>query len=529
MSGKSGVAKAAGIIMVSMVASRILGYVRDMVIYAEFGQTRITDAYNAAFSIPDFLYMLLVGGALSSAFIPVFASYISTNKEDEAWETASIIFNLTISLMLLGIMFGVLFTPELVYLLVPGFSAEHTALTVKLTRIMFAQALFMALSGMSMGILHSYKHFLMPAIGSVLYNLVTVILGWILAVVFNLGIMGFSIGVVAGAVVNFSVQVPKLKQLGLKYRFSFNFKHPGVKKVYGLMLPVLIGLSVTQLNLFVNQNLGSNLPDGMLSALKTASRLMQIPISTFAIAIAVAIFPTLTENAAKEEMPQFKKNMSLGLRAIMFICIPAAVGLIALRVPIVRVLYQQGEFTNQATLATAHALLFYCIGLVGYAAQQLLNRTFYALQDTITPVVIGVLSIVINLVLNFSLIGPMGHGGLALAYSIAGIFSMLALLYCLRRKIGGINGRGLVVTFSRSLLASVLMGLAVYFSASYLENVLDMTMKANQIIQVVSGVGIGAAIYAAFGLVFKSEEAMLVTNVLTRRFRRKKSKIDGAS
>ena len=528
MSEKSGIARAAGIIMVSMVASRILGYVRDMVIYAEFGQNRLTDAYNAAFSIPDFLYMLLVGGALSSAFIPVFTSYLSTDREEDAWQAASIIFNLTISLMLLGIMLGAIFTPQLVNVLVPGFSPETSALTVKLTRIMFIQALFMGLSGMSMGILHSYKHFLRPAIGSVLYNLVTVALGWVLAVLFNLGIMGFSLGVVAGAIANFVVQVPKLVELGLKYRFSFNFRHPGVKKIYALMVPVLVGLSVTQLNLFVNQNLGSGLSEGLLSALKTASRLMQIPIATFAIAVAVAIFPTLTENAAKDQMQEFKRNMSLGIRSIIFITLPAAVGLIALRVPIVRVLYQQGEFTHQATLATAHAVLFYSFGMVGYAAQQLLNRTFYALQDTVTPVAIGILSIAINLIFNFTLIGPMGHGGLALAYSIAGIFNMVALLYFLRRKIGGINGRGLVISCARALMASLIMGLAVYFAAAYLESALDMTRKINQIIQVVIGVGAGCGIYAIFAFVFKSEEAMLIWNILSRRFGRKRGR-SGAS
>jgi len=528
MSGKSGVARAAGIIMVSMVASRILGYVRDMVIYAEFGQNRLTDAYNAAFSIPDFLYMLLVGGALSSAFIPVFASYISTDREEDAWQAASIIFNLTITLMLLGIMLGVIFTPQLVYLLVPGFSPDISALTVKLTRIMFIQALFMGLSGLSMGILHSFKHFLMPAIGSVLYNLITVVLGWVLAVFFQLGIMGFSLGVVAGAIANFGVQVPKLIQLGLKYRFSFNLRHPGVRKIYALMAPVLVGLSVTQFNLFVNQNLGSGLPPGMLSALKTASRLMQIPIATFAIAVAVAIFPTLTENAAKNEMQKFKTNMSLGVRSIIFITLPAAAGLIALRVPIVRVLYQQGEFTYQATLATAHAVLFYSLGMVGYAAQQLLNRTFYALQDTLTPVGIGILSILINLIFNFTLIGPMGHGGLALAYSLAGLFNMVALLYFLRRKIGGINGRGLLISFARSLMASVIMGLVVYYAAAYLESSLDMTRKLNQIIQVLIGVGAGCGIYAVFALAFRSEEALLVWNIISRRFQRKRGKA-GAS
>lgn len=214
-----------------MIISRVIGYLRDVVIAFEIGQNNFTDAYNTAFTIPDYLYALLVGGALSSAFIPVFASYISTDKEEEAWETASIVFNLSMSLMLLGILIGVVWAPQLVHWLAPGYSPKIAALTVKLTRIMFAQALFMGLAGLSMGILNSYKHFLMPAIGSVLYNLITVALGWLLAVYFHLGIMGFTLGVVAGAVANFAVQVPKLIQLGLKYRFTFNLRHPGVKKI----------------------------------------------------------------------------------------------------------------------------------------------------------------------------------------------------------------------------------------------------------------------------------------------------------
>ena len=521
MSEKTGVARAAGILMVAMIISRVLGYLRDVVIYAEFGQNRITDAYNAAFSIPDFLYMLLVGGALSSAFIPVFASYISTDREDEAWEVASIVLNLVMTLMLLGIVVGMVFTPQLIKILVPGFSPDYSALTVKLTRIMFIQALFMGLSGLSMGVLNAYKHFLMPAIGSVLYNLIIVVLGWILAVLFNLGIMGFSIGVVVGAVANFAVQVPKLLQLGLRYRFSFNLRHPGVKKIFVLMAPVLIGLSVTHLNLFVNQNLASTLPPGIVAALRTGQRIMQLPIGIFAVAIAVAVFPTLTEYSAKNQMQEFKKTMSLGIRSVIFLTLPAAVGLIVLRVPIVRLLFEQGEFTHQATLATAHALLFYSIGLIGYSAQQVLNRTFYSIQDTITPVIVGVMTIVINLVFNFALIGPMGHGGLALAYSIAGIFNMVALLYFLRRKIGSINGSLLILSFFRSLLAALLMGVAVYFTAGFFEGNFDMTRKVNQLLQVVAGVGVGFAFYMFVALLFKSEEVTLAWSIFSRRFRRR--------
>ena len=521
MNGRTGVVRAAGIIMVAMAISRVLGYVRDVVIYAEFGQNRLTDAYNAAFSIPDFLYMLLVGGALSSAFIPVFAGYLAKDQEDEAWEAASVLFNLIMTLMLVGITLGMVFTPQLIKLLVPGFGPEEAGLTVKLTRIMFIQALFMGLSGLSMGILNAYKHFLMPAIGSVLYNLSIVVLGWILSRYF--GIAGFSLGVVFGAVANFAVQMPKLLSLGLRYRFSFNLNHPGVRRIFTLMVPVLVGLSVTQFNLFVNQNLASGLPPGIVAALRTGQRIMQLPIGIFAIAVAVATFPTLTEYAARNEMTQFKRTMSRGIRSVIFLTLPAAAGLIALRVPLIRLLFEQGKFTHQATLATAYALLFYSIGLFGYSAQQVLNRTFYAIQDTVTPVKVGVMTIILNLVLNFILIRYLAHGGLALAYSIAGIFNMIALLYYLRKKIGSINGWDFVLSFIRIFIASFLMAVVVYFTSAYFEASLDMSSKVNQLIQVVSGVGVGFVVYMLAALVLKIEEVSLAWNILARRFFRKET------
>ena len=247
---------------------------------------------------------------------------------------------------------------------------------------------------------------------------------------------------------------------------------------------------------------------------------MQLPIGIFAVAVAVAIFQPLL-NIQQRMKWIILKDYVPGDQVCDFLTLPAAVGLIVLRVPIVRLLFEQGEFTHQATLATAHALLFYSIGLFGYSAQQVLNRTFYSIQDTITPVVVGVMTIVINLVLNFTLIGPMGHGGLALAYSIAGIFNMVALLYFLRRKIGSINGRMFVISFLRSLSAALLMGVAVYITAGYFENNLDMARKVNQLIQVVTGVGVGFAFYMLLALLFKSEEVALAWSIFSRRFHRK--------
>ncbi|GAW93457.1 murein biosynthesis integral membrane protein MurJ [Calderihabitans maritimus] len=512
------VAKAAGLIMISMVVSRILGYLRDVVIYAQFGQNRITDAYNAAFSVPDFLYMLLVGGALSSSFIPVFSSYIATEREKEAWEMASIVFNVIMVLMVVGISLGLIYTPKLIYLLVPGFNPASLELTVMLTRIMFAQAFFMALSGMSMGILNSYKHFFAPALGSVLYNLAIIAVGLLLSPL--LGIAGFSVGVVVGAMLNFGVQLPVLIRMGLRYRFSFNLTHPGVRKLGSLMLPVLIGLSVTQFNLFVNQNLASTLAPGIVAALRTAQRLMQLPIGVFAIAVAVAVFPTLTSQAARKEREQFKHTMSLGIRSVIFLTVPAAAGLISLRVPIVRLLFEQGKFTPQATQATAYALLFYSLGLFAYSAIQVLNRVFYALHDTRTPVTGGVLTILLNIYLNFVLIKKLGHGGLALAYSVAGIFNMMLLLFILKRKLGGINGYQMLFSFVKSLFAASVMGLCSYVVASYIEQVTDISLKINQALQVFAAAGAGMIVYILLALIFRMEEATMVMGILKRRFSR---------
>jgi putative peptidoglycan lipid II flippase len=520
MPERNRVAYAAGLLMVATILSRILGYIRDVVIYARFGQNRITDAYQAAFSIPDFLYLLLVGGALSSAFIPVLSSYLANNKENEAWKVSSIIFNIIMLLMLGATTLGLIFTPQLMRLLVPGFEPESLNLTIKLSRIMFVQTFFMALNGISMGILNSYKHFLAPAVGSVLYNLGIILVGLWLSRYW--GIAGFSVGVVAGAVIYFMVQLPALLRIGLNYHFSLNLRHPGVQQIGRLIIPVFIGLSVTQLNLFVSQNLASSLTPGLVAALRTAQRLMQLPIGIFAIAIAVAVFPTLTEQAARKEKDSFKTTMSLGIRSVIFITMPAAAGLIALGVPIVRLLFEQGQFTWAATQATAYALGFYAIGLFSYAVLQVLNRVFYALHDTKTPVSIGILTIVLNTVLNFLLVNKLAHGGLALAYSVAGIFNVLVLLFILRLRIGTIFGTQLLACFIKSVLASVIMGVVSYATAQYLAGFLNLAGKTGQFFQVGGAIGVGISVYGFLVLALKMEEAELVWDIFKRRFHRRR-------
>ncbi len=521
------VVRAAGFLMVTMVLSRILGYLRDVFIYTQFGQNRITDAYNAAFSIPDFLYMLLVGGALSSAFIPVFSSYIATNREKEGWEVASIIFNWVMLLLTVGVTLGCIYMPQLIHLLVPGFDGRSLEMTIVLTRIMFAQVFFMCLSGISMGILNSYKHFTTPALGSVLYNLGIILGGLFLAVPIEhfwpgYGIAGFSVGVVIGSAINFLVQVPALKKVGIRYTFSFNFMHPGVKELILLIIPVIIGLSVSQINLFINQNLASGLPEGMVAALRTAQRIMQLPIGVFAIAIAVAVFPSLTAQFARHEDEDFKATASLGLRSVVFVTVPAAVGIAVLRVPIIRFMFEfkSGAFTHASTLATAEVLLYYCIGLFAYGAIHVLSRVFYSLHDTMTPVLAGIMAIAVNIGCSLLLVRFMAQDGLALAYSIAGIINMVVLLLLWQRKRGDIDGKNLLISFSKTVLTSTLMGLVVWLASFGCEAVFGVEAKIAQIIQIAVSIPVGVGVYMLIANLLKMEEADYVNKILKRRFRR---------
>ena len=515
----SQILKATGIIMVAMMISRILGYVRDVVIYSKFGQNYYTDAYNAAFSIPDLIYYLLVGGALSSAFIPVISGYVAKDQKEEAWKVVSTVFNTIMIFLLLAIAAGLLFTEGLIHILVPGFDGESLALTVYLTRIMFAQSFFMTLNGIIQGVLHANKHFLSPAIGSVLYNVGIILIGVLLAGFF--GITGFAIGVVGGSFLNFLVLLPALKRTGIRYYPRLDWSHPGVKKLFYLIIPVFIGLSVTHLNLFVTQNLASQLPqEGMISALRASQRISMLPIGIFGLAIAVSFFPSLTGHAAKNERTEYIRLLSLGLRTIVYITLPSAVGIAALKTPIVRAMFQQGNFTVDNTQATAYALMFYCIGIVAYSAQALLYRSFYANEDTRTPVIVGVTTMTLNIVLSLILVRYLFHGGLALAHSLAGLVNMVVLLGVIRWKFGQIDGRNILTSFAKTGVCSLLMGLAVYWTASGFENYLGVDTKYLQIFQVLLATGVGGVVYFVATSLARMEETRIIKNLVMKKIRK---------
>ena len=517
----SSVLYAAGMLTIMMTISRILGFVRDISVSSMFGISWQADAYTAAFTIPDLIYFALVGGGLSSAFIPVFSSYLATDHDEDAHVMASTILNIVAIASMVLIAIGMVFTPQLIDIMVEfkhENAAEATALTIVLTRLMFAQCFFMCLAGISQGILQCYKEFTVPALGAVVYNIAIIVIGILLAQ--HIGIAGFTIGVVVGAALNLLLQIRSMRQYGFSYKLTLNLRHPGVKKFFLLFLPVVLGLSMNELNLLVSQRLASGLGGGVVYALKQAQRIMMLPVGIFAAAIGLSVFPTMTSHVARGEMKEYKQNLTMGLRTVIFITLPASVGLIALSHPVVRAMYQQGAVTTVQIELVSVILVYYCIGVVGYGAQQILNRGFYAVQDTKSPVLINVFVLLFNIIISIILVGPFTYRGLAMAYSLSGLLSMLVLGVALRFKIGQYGGKALVKSALQSIIASAVMGLAVYFVANGLEQMLDLSSKLMQVLQVGIGITAGVVVYAAMAIVMRMEEAQQVLRIVKRKLRR---------
>ena len=517
----SSVLYAAGMLTIMMTISRILGFVRDISVSSMFGISWQADAYTAAFTIPDLIYFALVGGGLSSAFIPVFSSYLATEQDEDAHVMASTILNIVAIASMVLIAIGMVFTPQLIDIMVEfkhENAAEATALTIVLTRLMFAQCFFMCLAGISQGILQCYKEFTVPALGAVVYNIAIIVIGILLAQ--HIGIAGFTIGVVVGAALNLLLQIRSMRQYGFSYKLTLNLRHPGVKKFFLLFLPVVLGLSMNELNLLVSQRLASGLGGGVVYALKQAQRIMMLPVGIFAAAIGLSVFPTMTSHVARGEMKEYKQNLTMGLRTVIFITLPASVGLIALSHPVVRAMYQQGAVTTVQIELVSVILVYYCIGVVGYGAQQILNRGFYAVQDTKSPVLINVFVLLFNIIISIILVGPFTYRGLAMAYSLSGLLSMLVLGVALRFKIGQYGGKALAKSALQSIIASAVMGVAVYFVANGLEQILDLSSKLMQVLQVGIGITAGVVVYAAMAIVMRMEEAQQVLRIVKRKLRR---------
>jgi len=459
-SEKTQVARAAGIVGAATLLSRVMGYLRDMVMSWAFGTGLAADAFYVAYRIPNLLRELLAEGSMSAAFIPVFTETLTKESRESALRLANAVFARLLVILAVLTILGVVFAPLVVKTIAWGFKGDFDkyAATVRLTRIMFPYLLFIGLAALAMGMLNSLRSFLAPAISPVMLNIMTISSVLLSIWLLPEPIYGVAVGVVLGGLCQFLIQLPGLRKQGMMIRPRFQPSHPGVARVGRLALPIMLSSSVTQVNIFVSTILASFLATGSITYLFYGMRFIHFPLGIFGIAIATAVLPTMSAQAARGETEAFRETLSLGLRLVFFIMFPAMAGLIALRVPIVNLLLEHGQFDRISTAGTAAAILYYSIGLWAFAGVRIVAQAFYSMQDTKTPVKVAALAMAANILLSVILMGPLAHGGLALATSLAAMLNIGLLTLELRKKIGRMDGTRILAALLRIVPASIAMG-----------------------------------------------------------------------
>jgi putative peptidoglycan lipid II flippase len=487
------VVRSAGIVSIAVLMSRVTGLVRESVMARMFGAGLIYDAFSLGFRIPNLTRDLFAEGALSSAFVPTFTEYLTTRGKTEAAQLANLVATALIIVVggLCGL--GVIFAPVLVHLLAPGYAAVpgKFELAVTMTRIMFPFLLLVALAAQAMGVLNASNRFGVPALASTFFNIGSV--GFGLVIGFGLGptlhlsrIEGMAIGVVLGGALQLCWQLPSLHRLGFRFRPAFDLSHPGLKRIFKLMVPAILGNAAVQINVMVNTNFASSVfdphrgYDGPVSWLSYAFRFMQLPLGLFGVAMASATLPSISRSAAAGRMDEFRQTLSKSLGMVFLLTVPSSVGLIVLGKSIIGAIYQGGKFELYDTQQTAIALSCYAVGLAGYAALKVLTPAYYALGDARIPMIVSLLSIGINYATASLMIRVAGFGqaGLAMSTSVVALFGFVVLFAILRKRIGGVYGRELMAGLSKVVLASLVMGAVVAGSTYLVERWLGISRMA---------------------------------------------------
>jgi putative peptidoglycan lipid II flippase len=512
---------AAGVVGFLTLISRIIGYTRDMVVAYFFGAKAETDAFYVAFRIPNLLRRLLAEGSLTISFIPVFTENLEKEGREEAKRVSDVTFTLLFIILILVSLGGILLSPFIIKLFASGFKGETFNLAVDLNRIMFPYIFFASLGALSMGILNSLNHFFAPAFSPALWSVASIATIYLLYQRLDTPIFSLAIGVMIGGFIQVAFQIPFLKSRGFLFSFKKNLRHPAVKKIALLMAPQLFGVAIYNFNILVSTQYASHLPGGTVSYLYYSERLIEFPLGTVAVSIATALLPSLSSQASKGEVEKFRETYSFALRLMLFVMIPALTGLIALRIPICNLLYQRGEFTYEATLRTSEALLGYTVGLWAVGGVRITAPTFYAIQDTKTPVMIAFFAFIVNALFGYILGFSFGlkHIGLTLASSISSIFNFFLLFFSLNKRIGMIDIKKTLMYVLKIGVASLIMGFTAWKISTFSE--WSQSGISPEKIGVFLGSTVGAVVvYFAFAKILKVEELGFLFSMLKRKIRR---------
>jgi putative peptidoglycan lipid II flippase len=521
---KKQILKSASIITLVTIASRIFGYLRDQRITLLLGTTLAADSFVLAYRIPNLLRRLVGEGSMTASFIPVFTTYLKDKPKEEVWDFANRLFwTLAIVVAALTIL-GMLFSPTVVNLFT--FFEPNPARwdhAVELNRIIFPYVFFIALAALAMAILNCFQIFGLPASTPILLN--------ISIIVFSMGVVwtkfkdpavAISVGVLVGGALQFLVQVPALVRQGMRFKFGLSFKHPGIRAVSRLMVPGFFGIGIYQVNLFVDSIFATSpkMPEGSVIALYVADRVMELVLGGYAIAVATAILPMMSMQAASHDFDNLKKTFAFALRIVSYITIPAMVGLIVLREPIIRVLFEHGRFVAESTKLTARALLYFSLGLPAFAAIKLIVPAFYSTQDTRTPVRVAVYALGLNVLLNTifmkSFFQTFYNGGPALATSLSAYFNFFMLFVIFRQRFGRLGTFHILVSMAKIAVCSGVMGVLCYAMLK-LSRFETYTHFLPQLVVLVLILVAATATFIALSWVMRCTEVEEVYGIATRK------------
>ncbi len=529
---------AAVLIGISVLISRLLGLIRDRLLAGQFGAGESLDVYFAAFRIPDFVFGILIVGGITASFLPVFAEYFNKDRE-KAWQLTSNVLNSFLILLILTCGVLAIFTPQLIKIIAPGFNQANKALTVGLTRIMFLSPVLFGLSSIFSSILHYFNRFLAYSLAPILYNL-GIIIG-ILFFVPIFGIFGLAYGVILGALMHLLIQVPAAINSGFIYKTIFNLKMPGLKKIFVLMVPRTISQASYHVNLVVITAIASTLSIGSISIFNFSNNLQWFPIGLIGVSFAIASFPILSKTWANGQKKEFLNNFSATFRKILFFIIPASVLIFLLRAQLVRLVLGTGKFGWRETRLTAASLGFFSLGIFAAALIPLLARAFFSFQDTKTPTIISISSMVLNIVLAFFFVWLFSFSnifqkfavellklksifdirvvGLALALSLSAIFQFILLYLILKKKIQEFwPGKEICQSLKKIIIASILMGIFAYLIRQFIAPFVNMQTFSGVFIQTAIAGIVGVAVYLVLAHFLGLSEVKSIKRILLGNF-----------
>ncbi|MDP8212211.1 MAG: murein biosynthesis integral membrane protein MurJ [Candidatus Zapsychrus exili] len=509
--------KSTSILSLGTLSSRILGFFRDVVLARLLGTGMAADAFFVAFKIPNLFRDMVGEGATNAAVVPIFSEYLENNEREAFWNFVSVVVTTAMIVLSAITILGIIFSVWIVKLIVPGFidDPQKLRLTISLTKIMFPYLIFIGLTAYSMGILFTFRSFRVPAFSPCLLNISLITSAFLASRFMKEPVLGLAIGVLVGGVLQLAVQIPSLIKIGMKYKIPKTLVHPGLSKIGRLLIPRMIGSGVYQLTVLIDvfcASLFTIVGLGGISAIYYANRLIQFPMGIFSVALASAVLPTLSGFANRKDTESIKRTIVFSLENIFFVMCPTTIIYIILSSPIIRALFQRGEFNAYSTSITSGALAFYALGLFSFGGIKILVTAFHALQDTKTPAKVAALCLGINVVLNFILMFPLKIGGIALASSIAGSIDFLVLFYIMNKRLGGIDS-GLFLYLFKVTAAALITGVFVFLSwNAFITN--------HEITKLFLIVLFGYAFYGYICIKFKIEQAEHVYKFILLRFKR---------